>query len=89
MTDSDLVSHVIKSLERMGFLTPEQVVHTAVDHQKFAYVVYDLAYLENIRTIREFFQAKGITLVGRFSRFEYLNMDGCIRQAMECVRNWS
>ena len=89
MTDSDLVSHVIKSLERMGFLTPEQVVHTAVDHQKFAYVVYDLAYPENIRIIREFFQAKGITLVGRFSRFEYLNMDGCIRQAMECVRNWS
>lgn len=89
MTDGDLVRHVIQSLERMGFLTPDQVVHTAVDRQKFAYVVYDLAYLENIRIVREYFQAQGITLVGRFSKFEYLNMDGCIRQAMECVRDWS
>jgi protoporphyrinogen oxidase len=88
MTDDELVSHVIGSLERMGFLTPGQVVHTAVDRQKFAYVVYDLDYPGNIRIIREYFQERGITLVGRFSQFEYLNMDGCIRQAMECARSW-
>ena len=86
MTDAELTDHVIQSLERMGFLTRGQVVHTAVDRQQFAYVVYDLSYLENIRIVREYFASLGIILVGRFSQFEYLNMDGCIRQAMECVR---
>lgn len=86
MTDDQLVSHVIDSLGKMGFLSPDQVVHTAVDRQKFAYVVYDLAYTTHIRIIREYFRNRGITLVGRFSQFEYLNMDGCIRQAMDCVR---
>jgi len=88
MTDAELVGHVTQSLEEMRFINLDQVVHTAVDRQKFAYVVYDLSYLENIRIIREYFLARGITLVGRFSQFEYLNMDGCIRQAMECVREW-
>lgn len=88
MTDADLIGHVLDSIARMGFISPGQVVYTAVDRHKFAYVVYDLAYLENIRVIREYFQARGITLVGRFSQFEYLNMDGCIRQAMECAGGW-
>lgn len=88
MSDQELVNHTLQSLEKMGFIIPEQVVHTAVDRQKFAYVVYDLDYLENIRIIREYFQSRGITLQGRFSLFEYLNMDGCIRHAMECVKEW-
>lgn len=88
MTDEELINHTVRSLGEMGFITPDQVVHTAVDRQKFAYVVYDLGYLENIRIIREYFKSRGITLEGRFSRFEYLNMDGCIRNAMECAKGW-
>ncbi|OPY45958.1 MAG: hypothetical protein A4E42_00642 [Methanoregulaceae archaeon PtaU1.Bin222] len=88
MTDEELINHTVRSLGEMGFITPDQVVHTSVDRQKFAYVVYDLGYLENIRIIREYFKSRGITLEGRFSRFEYLNMDGCIRNAMECAKGW-
>jgi len=88
MADSDLADRVVESLERMGFLSADRVVYRAVDRQKYAYVVYDLEYLENVRIARTYFQELGITLVGRFSQFEYLNMDGCIRNAMECAENW-
>jgi protoporphyrinogen oxidase len=88
MTDDDLADRVIESLERMGFLSADNVVYLAVDRQRYAYVVYDLEYLENVRIARTYFQELGIALVGRFSQFEYLNMDGCIRNAMECVENW-
>jgi hypothetical protein len=54
-----------------------------VERSPFAYVVYDLHYLENIGLVRGFCEGRGIHLIGRFSRFEYLNMDGVIRSAMD------
>jgi protoporphyrinogen oxidase len=70
----------------MGILDdPARVVYTAVERSPFAYVVYDLGYLERIGVVREFCESRGIDLVGRFSQFEYLNMDGVIRSAMDFV----
>ena len=70
----------------MGILDdPGEVAYTAVERSPFAYVVYDLGYLDRIRVVREYCEGRGIDLVGRFSRFEYLNMDGVIRSAMDFV----
>jgi protoporphyrinogen oxidase len=90
MTDKELVVHTVDGLVRMGVIPDvSDVVHTAIDHFKFAYVVYDLDYLKNIKTTREYLEGTvGIDLVGRFSQFEYLNMDGCIRNALNFVQNW-
>lgn len=89
MTDEELSAHTVDGLIRMGILpNAADVVHTAVDHFKFAYVVYDLDYLKNIKTVREYLEGTaGIDLVGRFSQFEYLNMDGCIRSVLDYVQN--
>ncbi|TAJ44742.1 protoporphyrinogen/coproporphyrinogen oxidase [Methanofollis fontis] len=86
MSDQALIDHTIQGLIRMGVLgDQEEVVHTAVERQQYAYVIYDTAYLENIRVVREWCRDEGIDLVGRFSEFEYLNMDGCIRHALDYV----
>jgi len=82
--DGEIVSHVIGGLGKMGVLDdPGKVMYTAVERSPFAYVVYDLAYQARIRVVREFCGDRGIHLVGRFSQFEYLNMDGVIRSAMD------
>jgi protoporphyrinogen oxidase len=86
MDDDALAEHVLDRLEAMGVLRREEVAVTGVARQPFAYVVYDLAYQESIRTVREFVASRGIDLVGRFAEFEYLNMDGCIRHALDYVR---
>jgi len=84
--DDQIVSHVIGGLGRMGILNePGKVVYTTVERSPYAYVVYDLGYLERIQVVREFCVGRGIDLVGRFSQFEYLNMDGVIRSAMDFV----
>ena len=87
MSDEELISHTVDGLVRMGILPArDSVVHTAVDHFKFAYVVYDLDYQKNIKIVREYLEGTaGVDLVGRFSEFEYINMDGCIRSAMNFV----
>ena len=46
-------------------------------------------YLENIKIAREYLEGLGLDLVGRFSQFEYLNMDGCIRSVLNFVENKS
>jgi len=84
MTDSALVGHVVSGLCRMGILpSPDAVVYSRVEREPFAYVIYDLDYLRNIRVVRDHVAARGIDLLGRFARFEYLNMDACIRAAMD------
>ncbi|MBO5432387.1 FAD-dependent oxidoreductase [Methanocorpusculum sp.] len=60
--------------------------YAAVDRFEYAYVVYDLDYLKNIAKVEGFFGGYGVDLVGRFSQFEYLNMDGCIRSVMVFVK---
>jgi protoporphyrinogen oxidase len=83
-TDRQLVDHVVSGLCRMGILkSPEAVVYSRVDREPYAYVIYDLDYQHNIRIVRDHVDGRGIPLLGRFARFEYLNMDACIRAAMD------
>jgi protoporphyrinogen oxidase len=88
MPDQKIIDNVIKSLTNMHIIKDrEEIVHTALERQSFAYVIYDLDYKKNIATVKDFCAKLGIGLVGRFSEFEYLNMDGCIRSAMDHVRD--
>jgi protoporphyrinogen oxidase len=85
MDDTEIIRHVIQSLETMQLVKNEDVIYTGIARHRFAYVVYDLDYLANIHIVREYCREIGIDLVGRFAQFEYLNMDGCIRSVMEYV----
>jgi protoporphyrinogen oxidase len=88
MQDMDIIDHVVTSLEKMKIIkTRDDVVYSAVMRQKYAYVIYDLEYQKNIATVKEYCAGIGIGLVGRFAEFEYLNMDGCIRNAMNFARD--
>ena len=88
MSDEELIAEVSGTLTRMGIITPDQIIFASVTRQPFAYVVYDQKYLENIAIVRDYCQSRGIPLVGRFSQFEYLNMDGCIRSVMDFARSY-
>ncbi len=88
MTGAALIEEVTATLETMQILTRDQIVYSSVEHQPFAYVVYDLAYQNNIAIVRNYCEAQGIPLVGRFAQFEYLNMDGCIRNVIDFVSSY-
>ena len=88
MTDAELSEQVIGMLEKMDLISRDSVIITRIWRQPFAYVVYDLEYQKNIEIIRDYCSTLGIPLVGRFAQFEYLNMDGCIRSAMDFVSTY-
>lgn len=85
MTDQEVSDHVLQSLRAMGLIEPGAVLTRHVARNRFAYVVYDLDYLKNIAIARSFFEGRNISLVGRFSQYEYLNMDGIIRSVFNAV----
>jgi len=88
MSDKELTDEVVSMLETMKIGKREDVVFSSIERQPFAYVVYDLNYQENIGIVKEYCQSTGIPLVGRFSQFEYLNMDGCIRSVMDFIASY-
>lgn len=86
MTDEQLIHEVLRMGENMELFAGDDVIYTSVERQPYAYVVYDLDYLQNIARVKNYCSSAGIPLVGRFAQFEYLNMDGCIRSVMDFVK---
>lgn len=86
MSDAEIVRDTINALGTAKILDPDQVRSAIAVRHRFAYVVYDLAWQQNIKIIKDHFASDDISLVGRFSQFEYLNMDGVIRSVMNFVR---
>lgn len=55
---------------------------------EFAYVIHDFDYRRSITCIYEYFDTlKGFDLLGRWGRWNYNNMDKCILDAMNLVKN--
>lgn len=88
MADEVIAREATETILKMGLVEKDRILQTHVMRQPFAYVVYDLAYQENIRTVKEFCRSQSIPLVGRFAQFEYLNMDGCIRSVLDFLKSF-
>jgi len=87
--DKEIVSSVIEGLVKMNLIKKKEVVETDIKKIKYAYVIYDEDHRKNMKIIRDYFSSVGIHLCGRFSEFEYLNMDACIRHSLELARELS
>jgi protoporphyrinogen oxidase len=82
--DQTIIDRVIEDLRQLGIISNKNsVCYSRVMRSQYAYVIYDKAYLKNIQVIYDYFKKLGIILLGRFSEFKYLNMDACVRSAME------
>lgn len=82
MSDRELIEKTIDGLKMIGFIDSKNDVNfTVLNRYEHAYVVYDLAHKQNTSLLRDYFEAQGINLNGRFGSFEYPNMDAVIRQS--------
>ena len=88
-SDADLIQLAKKEMAILGLCKPEDVVDGAVVRQEKAYPVYDDAYAENVKVMREELEAAYPTLhmVGRNGMHRYNNQDHAMMTAMLTVRN--
>lgn len=83
MSDQEILQHTIDGLASRHLLDPKNITYMNVRRHQYAYVVYDTQYEKNTKIIREWFPQQGIHLLGRFSFFEYINIDGVVSRAIE------
>lgn len=86
MPEREIVERVVKDLERLDIIKSSEVCLSKAMKLRYAYVINDLDYRKNNSVVQEHFRKSGIGLVGRFSEFKYLNMDNCVRNAMDFVK---
>jgi protoporphyrinogen oxidase len=78
-----ILAHVKQGLQTRNILpSNEEIVLERIDRQEYAYVVYDTDYQKHAKKIRAWFASLGIHLLGRFSYFEYINVDMAVHRAM-------
>ena len=86
LSDEELITRTIEELDKKRIIDKDTVCYSKAKRTKFAYVVYDLSYKKNIEVIMSFLNHIGIYPVGRFAEFKYLNMDACIRNALDFTK---
>lgn len=85
MHDGELADRVVDDLVHLKIFKKEDVRFSIVRKMRYAYVINDLDYAENTRVVRNFLVQEGISSVGRFGEFSYLNMDGRVKRATQYV----
>lgn len=86
LPQSAIEQRVIDDLTRLGFIEAQDVLATAVRIEKYAYVIYDIDHRRNVDTVLSYLGSLGISCVGRFAEFEYLNTDGVVERTMRLAR---
>ena len=86
MSDKEIEKKVIDDLDKLGLVKRKKICYSQVKRTKYAYVVYDKEYYKNIKVVKDFIRKQGIILCGRFSEFEYLNMDECVKRASRLAK---
>lgn len=83
-SDEEILSHTKLGLQNRQLLPDDEaIVFTNIKRIEYSYVVYDNDYEKNAFKIRNWFTALGIHLLGRFSYFEYINVDMAIDRAIK------
>jgi len=76
----------VEDLDRLGILREDDVLLTTVYRFKYAYVIYDQNYKENLKTITKYLKELGIDSIGRFGSWEYANMDAVVKMVKKFER---
>ena len=86
LPQATIEQRVTDDLVRLGFIRAQDVIATAVRLERYAYVIYDLHHRPKVDQILEYLRTLGISCVGRFAEFEYLNTDGVVERSMRLAR---
>jgi protoporphyrinogen oxidase len=88
MTDQALIDLGKQELEALGLARAAEVVDGTVVRMPKAYPVYDGAYSEHLRVVREFLTTfSNLQVVGRNGMHRYNNQDHSMYTAMLAVKN--
>lgn len=85
---SDLGRHVVEDLIALGLVRREQDIRrTEVIDIKYGYPVPTHDRVGRVREIQSWLEARGVTTLGRFGAWEYVNSDYCLHRGLALGRS--
>ena len=84
MTDDEILDYVINGLEKRNLIKGKIIVKD-IKRSKESYIVYNEGYELIANKIRRYFLDNGITLIGRFGYFEYVNVDMALDRVVNII----
>ena len=88
-SQDSLLEAAIRQLSRVGIIDQNEVVTAELRDSEYGYVVYDQNYSQHMRKIRAYFDSLGISLLGRFAEFEYINMDEVLLRSQRLAQTFN
>jgi len=87
MSKNKIINLVITGLIKKKIIKDKKdIVLTDIKKVKESYVVYDTGFEKKIERIRMWFYTRNIILLGRFSFFEYINVDMAVKRSIEIFK---
>lgn len=86
LSKEQIEKKVTEDLDRLGFVTRDDVTAIETRTFKYAYVIYDVDHRQNTDRVLRYLESQGIYSCGRFAEFEYLNSDQVVHRAMSLAR---
>jgi protoporphyrinogen oxidase len=74
---------VVDELHACGMLDRATVCTLDWSQAEHAYILHDLDFTRNLKTVLGYLDGEGLHTLGRFGRCEYLNVDMCLRAAID------
>lgn len=87
MSDEEIVDRVTEDLHCLKIIDKTAVCFAKCKRTTYAYVITDMNYRQNLKILNDYVSEAGINLLGRFSEYKYLNMDACVENVMNYVKN--
>tara|TARA_B100000586_G_C20100313_1_gene424564 strand:- start:748 stop:2088 length:1341 start_codon:yes stop_codon:yes gene_type:complete len=84
MTDYEILDYVINGLKDRNLIKGKIIVKD-IKRSKESYIVYNEGYEVIANKIRRYFLDNGITLIGRFGYFEYVNVDMALDRVVNII----
>lgn len=82
MDDAVMVERVVDDLDRIGIICRSEVIETDIRRIPYGYPVSDFAFTPSKQIVHDWFASQGVSLLGRFAEFDYINSDECMHRAM-------
>lgn len=86
---ADIERQVIDGLDSLGLAKKDNLVSVETRTTQYAYVIYDLDHRKNADKVLGYLSSIGITSVGRFAEFEYLNTDGVVEHTTSVAERFN
>jgi len=84
--DRKFAEGIVADLASCGFVDRSRVSTLAWTQLPYAYIVFDLDFAKKRGAALDYLEKIRLHTIGRFGRYEYMNVDQCLRRAFDFVK---